>query len=206
MGPVIESGFQQAGHYVISEDIYLSREQVLLNGEGKVASGTVLGKVSVGTLTAAPKAGNTGNGTISAVTAKSGTKSGTYVVEFTAATKFDVTDPEGFKVKSGTVGTAYSDDLGFTITAGGTAFVAGDAFNIAVDISGKTYEPLGLGGEAGGILWEGRTLVAGTASRCVITARDSQVVGELLTWPEGITAAQKQVFIDQLEALHIILR
>ena len=85
-------------------------------------------------ITGAGTAGtNTGNGTISAITAAPPAQQGTYQVVFTAATKFSVFDPSGSEMLNGTTGVAYSDKgIGFTITAGGTPFVAGDTFNIAV--------------------------------------------------------------------------
>lgn len=79
--------------------------------------------------------GNTGNGTISAgPTVTAGVaKNGAFTVELTGATTFNVYDPDGLQLKPGTTGTAYSDaGIGFTITAGGTAFVAGDTFTITV--------------------------------------------------------------------------
>jgi hypothetical protein len=77
--------------------------------------------------------GNTGNGTVGTVTVASGTRSGSYTIEFASATAFGVVDPNGWPVGSGTVGVAFAGGgLGFTITAGETAFVAGDAFTIAL--------------------------------------------------------------------------
>lgn len=112
----------------------ISREtRIIASGSGKLMAGTVLGRRDLGDATAVAKSGgNTGNGTVSAVTIAAGAKSGVYKVEFTAATKFSVTDPEGFQISTGSTGSAFSDDVGFTITAGGTAFVAGDGFDITV--------------------------------------------------------------------------
>jgi hypothetical protein len=85
------------------------------------------------TLTLTPPIGaaaggsNTGNGTIGSLAAQAGAKMGAYTV------KFSVTDPNGDTLASGTVGSAYSNgDIGFTITAGGTAFAANDTFTITV--------------------------------------------------------------------------
>jgi hypothetical protein len=81
--------------------------------------------------TSAPKAGNTGNGTMGAVTATSAAP-GVYTVSFTSSTAFSVTGPSG-SMGTGTAGAAFSTGgLGFTITAGATAFVAGDGFTITV--------------------------------------------------------------------------
>lgn len=201
-----------AGAHIVNEDIYLSREQVYLRGTAKVESGTVLGQISTGAAIAAAKAGgNTGNGTVSAVTLKAGVKPGVYRVEFTAATKFDVTDPEGVQGKTGTTGTVYADDLGFTITAGGTPFVAGDAFDITVTIGSPVYGPLDLTAsngleKAAAVLFESRTPANNDDKRCVISARHTEVVDAMLTWPVGITADQKAKAKQQLLSQQIILR
>jgi hypothetical protein len=56
---------------------------------------------------------------------------GIYRVVFTSATAFDVYDPTNANIGSGVVGTAFNlAQIGFLITAGATAFVAGDSFSI----------------------------------------------------------------------------
>jgi hypothetical protein len=78
---------------------------------------------------------NTGNGTMTAgpaVTAGTA-QSGVYTVKFTAATTFSVFDPNGRELLPGNTAVAYADGgIGFTITAGGVAFVAGDSFTVTV--------------------------------------------------------------------------
>jgi hypothetical protein len=113
-----------------------------VNSVTTLARGTVMGQITLGAATAAATGGNTGNGTSSAVT-RVGTKAivGAYTILFTAATKFDVIDPNGRKLSSGTTGVAYSDDIAFTITAGGTAFVAGDSFTVTVAAGSGKYIP-----------------------------------------------------------------
>jgi hypothetical protein len=88
------------------------------------------------TVASAVKAGgNTGTGTVSAgptVTPASAIN-GVYTITFTGATTFSVFDPNGRELLGGQTGVAYSDaGIGFTITAGGTAFVAGDGFTVTV--------------------------------------------------------------------------
>lgn len=121
----------------------LSREAItVLSGEGKLKAGTVLGKVLYGAVTTAAKSGgNTGNGTISAVTVigGSGAKTGVYRLRFTSATAWNLVDPDGFEVGSGANGVANANDLAFTTTAGGTAFVAGDGFDITVAAGSGKY-------------------------------------------------------------------
>lgn len=121
----------------------LSREAItILSGEGKLKAGTVLGRVLYGAITTGAKSGgNTGNGTISApsVIGGSGAKTGIYKLRFTAATTWNLVDPDGFEVGSGVNGTANANDLAFTTTAGGTAFVAGDGFDITVAAGSGKY-------------------------------------------------------------------
>ena len=79
--------------------------------------------------------GNTGNGTVSAGPTINATigMNGVYQVRFSDATHFTVVDPNGKQLADGQTAVAYSDaGLGFTITAGGTAFVAGDGFDMTV--------------------------------------------------------------------------
>jgi len=87
----------------------------------------------------APKAGgNTGTGTVSAGPTVNGAvaQNGAYTVVFTGATTFNVFDPNGRELQPGNTGAAYNDGgIGFTITAGGTAFVAGDGFTMTVTFS-----------------------------------------------------------------------
>lgn len=130
--------------FILSEaNGYQSREVLTIaSGAGKLEAGTVLGQVSVGAATAAAKSGgNTGNGTISAVTVLSGAKAGVYALRFTSATAWTLTDPDGFALAPGVNGTANANDLGFTTTAGGVAFVAGDGFDITVAAGSGVYWP-----------------------------------------------------------------
>lgn len=109
-------------------------KRTVLSGEGLVARGTVMGKVNTGAATSAAKAGgNTGNGAMGAITVAQPEKVGVYKVRFTAATVYQVMDPDGNVIGgNGATGTVFTDDLSFTITAGGTPFVAGDGFDITV--------------------------------------------------------------------------
>ena len=83
---------------------------------------------------AAKAGGNTGNGTLGTLSANALAKNGAYTVTFLTATTFNVYDPLGKLLGSGATGTAFSTggQITFTITAGGTAFVAGDGFVVTV--------------------------------------------------------------------------
>jgi hypothetical protein len=84
------------------------------------------------TLSGATLAGgtaNTGNAVLSAMTAGPKVQAGNYVVTCLTATTAQVVDPAGEEVGVATFGTAFADaQINFTITAGGTPCVAGDAF------------------------------------------------------------------------------
>lgn len=74
----------------------------------------------------------TGNGTISAL-GGSASVAETITVTFTSATAFGVVGSVSGSLGTGTVGSAFiNTKTNFTITAGGTAFVATDAFTFAV--------------------------------------------------------------------------
>ena len=71
---------------------------------------------------------------------------GAYAVEFIAPARFNVYDPFGNLVGEGTTGVAFANQIGFTITAGGTAFAAGDGFAVskAVNANAGLIVPLNL--------------------------------------------------------------
>ena len=108
-----------------------------VNSVTPLPRGTVMGQKTANTATAAAKAGNTGNGTLSAVTVGNlSILPGIYTVIWTAATTFNVFNSLGQQIGQGVNGTATTvgtnGGLTFTATAGGTAWVAGDEFLITV--------------------------------------------------------------------------
>lgn len=75
---------------------------------------------------------NTGNGTIGSLSSTVNAPAGSFVVTMLTATTFSVIDPSGNRLADGVTGSAYTyKGLSFTITVGGTAFVAGDSFTVA---------------------------------------------------------------------------
>lgn len=129
--PLVET-FHDGGFIVSEANGHLSRDPITLTGAVIVPAGTVLGQVTTGATAAAAALGtNTGNGTFGAITpVAQPTMIGVYNILFTGATTFNVTAPDG-AVSPGTTGVAFSAlGVGFTITAGGTAFVAGDTFTV----------------------------------------------------------------------------
>ena len=105
---------------------------------GALTAGAVLGLVA-GTPTTAAAAGNTGNGTIGAVTVGNGAKAGVWriicIEPNTNLGTFAVEDPDGIIVGRANVGTAFTGPLSFTIADGATDFVAGDSFTVTVPTS-----------------------------------------------------------------------
>lgn len=112
-----------------------SESGTLLTGEN-VVRGTVMGKVTAGTPTGAAVGGNTGNGTITAVSNGAGAKVGVYrltcIEPATNLGKFTVEGPTGLTLGVATVGSAFAGEINFTINDGATDFVSGDAFTITV--------------------------------------------------------------------------
>lgn len=107
---------------------------------------------SVGAIgTPAKTSGTAGTGTIGTVTTGAGVMNGQYRIYFInsgATADFLVFAPDGVVDGMGKVGTAYSGQLGFTISDGGTHFSAGEGWTIQIgeaagtlvaDAGAKTY-------------------------------------------------------------------
>ena len=139
--------------FVLSEaEGFRSRDNVVVTQSGAVVkSGTVLTRINVGAGSFAMDAGSTGNPTSGAiVVSNASAMAGAYVIEFAAATKFDVEDPLGVTIGSGTTGVAFNKGgLTFTLTAGGTAAVAGDTAKLTVAAGSGKYIPYTANGAAG---------------------------------------------------------
>lgn len=99
------------------------------------------------TVVESAQGGNTGNATMGAITLTGSTplQVGVYKALFTAATVFTLIKPDGTQGKVGATGAVYSaEGLSFTITAGGTAMVNGDALLITVTNNNQALN---------GVLW-----------------------------------------------------
>ncbi len=127
------------------------RENITVTQTGTaLASGTLLTKVDAGAGTFAMGAGATGNPTAGTIVIGAAAIPGVYVIEFTAATKFTVEDPEGKTVGTGTLGTAFNKGgVGVTLTAGTTPAVAGDTATITVAAGNGKYIAYTANGAAG---------------------------------------------------------
>jgi hypothetical protein len=125
--------------------------QPIVLGAGTLPRGSVLGQQTSFSIIATPNGAgvngaNTGTGTVGSYVYESNDQFGNFIVAFTSATAFTVTDPEGNSLGTGTTGTAFvgtpasgTAEVGFTITAGGTAFVACDGFLLNSQQAQGTY-------------------------------------------------------------------
>lgn len=164
-----------------------------ITGGAKVLPGTVLGQqTTAATGVAAALGSNTGNGTFGAIALVTApTQIGVYTLTFTGATTFNVVGPNGVST-AGSTGVAFSaQGIGFTITAGGTAFVAGDTFAITTTAAvGKpTATAVAGGGNTGNgtssaVTTTGYAPIVGTyavefddATHFIVSAPNGQEVG-----------------------------
>ena len=203
------------GDWLKSEETNGSRYSrdniVIAKGSGQLITGTVLGLLAVGAALASLEVDNTGNGTIAAGAVGAGAQIGTYRIVFTSATAFNVTDPSGDAVGSGTVGTAFNTGgVAFTITAGATAFAAGDEGAITIDPGSGKYVPFNPAGSGGaevakGILVE--DVDATAANKDVAGAavvRHAHIAPSGLTFKVAATEAQQAAALASLRSQGIL--
>lgn len=174
---------RRTGAYLVSEAPGTrSREAIVINATaGNLPVGTLLAKLTDANAgTASAVAGNTGNGTISGISVGNEAITGTYRVEITAAAanggSFEVSDPNGTVIGTGTVGTAFSaSGLAFTLGDGSTDFIVGDAFTVAVNAGLGEYVPYDDDGAN-----DGRRTAAGILYAAVdATSQDAPAVAHV---------------------------
>lgn len=197
-----------------------SREAItILAGSGSarvLTSGMVLGKITKGAATGAAVAGNTGNGTMGAVTVGAGAKLGVYrlvIIEPAAnAGAFIVEDPDGSQIGHGTVAVAFSaGGIGFTLADGVTDFVAGDSFTITVAAGSGKYVQLDDTAVNGaeipaGLLLLDTTAANGTDAAGVAIVRHAAVSDSGITWPSTADANEIAAAVAILKTLGILVR
>lgn len=178
------------------QELALANSGASLTPAGLFDIGLVVGKVAdLAPAAAVANGGNTGNGTVGATTGQLGIQLGTYNVEFIAATAFNVYAPDGKLVAEGKTGVAFANQLGFTITAGGTAFVAGDGFTIAVAAGSGKIVPLSLTAVDGsavavGVVSRQATVSASVDTPVVCIERLGVLLADGLIYPSGASAPQ----------------
>jgi hypothetical protein len=194
----------------------ISREAITVLSGQNLEANTVLGKVAIGAASAAAYAGNTGNGTMGAITAGKGAVPGVYkltIIEPAAnAGRFQVESPSGVIVGVGTVAVAFSGGgLGFTLADGATDFVAGDGFDITVAAGSgkyKAYDDDATDGSdvACGILIHATDATDGDTLASAIV-RMAEVKADVLVWGAGVTTeGEKTAAYADLEARNIFAR
>lgn len=184
-----------------------------INPNSILPAGLVLGATQVGTsATYAATAGNTGNFTCGPVTVGQGVIEGTYGIEFIAPTVFNVQTPTGVE-SEGATGTAFlAGGLGFTLTAGGTAAIAGDSATIVIAANTNIgeYGPLNLnaadGTQNAAALLFNEVDASGGNIKVTVISRTAQANGAELMYPASATAAQIAAVNAQLSALGIVVR
>ena len=198
---------------------YRSRDTVMVDQNQTLLPGAVVGVISVGALSSSvvAKTGNVGNGVLTPQGPAPGARPGLYKVLFQDATHFQVFKPnlQGDQVLDGegVVGQAYAGAIDFTIAAGATAFAEEDQINLTIvaaagDGNYVAWNPNAEDGSqiVAGVLYSGRTTVAGQTSRVTAITRDAEVKGQMLQWAPGVTGSQQAAAIAQLAGLGIITR
>lgn len=215
MTTVITEGARDGAFIASEANGYLSRGIITVAQGQDLQPGAVLGRITLAAATAAAVAGNTGNGTVGAVTVAAGAKPGVYKVTCiepaSNAGEFIVEDPDGITVGVATVAAAFTGGgLGFTIADGGTDFAAGDAFTVTVAPGSgryKAWDPEAADGSAivAGVLY-GRTDATSAPVKAVGILRQAEVVRGQLVWFDDATDNDKAAGIAQLAALTILAR
>lgn len=192
-----------------------SRDEVTVLSGQVLAAGAVIGKVTVGAVTAAAAAGNTGDGTIGSLSAGTGAKPGVYkatcIEPATDAGKFLVEDPDGIAVGVATVAVAFAGAVNFTIADGAANFISGDAFNITVAAgSGKVKISAATATDgsavACGVMYAAVD-ATGADKKGVIIAREALIVPLALTFDASVDdATKKAAKLAQLAQHNIIAR
>jgi len=200
-----------AGGFIISEaNGNRSRENGTLNSGQNCVAGEVLGRIMTA---AGAKISGTGDGAIGAVTIGPAAQVGTYVLigiaESANAGTFSVTAPDGSALPNLTVAAAYSSQhINLTVADGANDWDIADVIHVTV--TGGDYEALDPAATTGeqtacAILYDGVDASSADAA-CVVVARDAVVNGGELTWPSGISDANKALAISRLAARGILIR
>lgn len=207
------------------EDYCFEQETALANsGSGLTPAGLfdiglVVGKISLGATTVTKTDIGSGRGaiTLASPASAAGTPAGDYeIIGQTAATNlgtFEVFKPDGTLDGIGTVGTAYTGAVKFTLADGSTDLAVGDVAKINVVYaagSGKVV-PLNLSAVDGsqnvaGVVMRPVNVPSGADAQVVVVERQAILLDSGLVWPSGFTDSQIAAATVQLAALGIIVR
>jgi hypothetical protein len=193
VSPVLNEPYWPGGFMVSQAPGALSFDTGTIANAGTVdltlQGGLVLSRAA-GTTAAAAGVKNTGNGTVGSITAGAAVQIGVYTLIATAATTFDVVDPDGVNLGTATAGTGFtSQELNLTVTAGGTAFVAGDTFTI--NVPGANYASYTGAADlpATAILYGLETIPASGSKVVTVVSRNAEVNKAELQWDAAIVNA-----------------
>lgn len=197
------------------EDNFYSREKITVLSGQDLALLEVIAKVLFSVPTTGTAGGsNTGDGTCTGVTGDlKNTIEETFTLTCTAAAAdggtFSVVGSKTGRLADAEVGVAYdSDFINFTLNDGATDFVVGDTFTIEISEGSDKVVALDPDAVDGSQFAAGIMCLAVDASAAdkegVAIVRHAQFVSDNLVWPDGITADEKALAIEQLAALGII--
>ena len=189
-----------------------SREEITVkSGQNLTAGDVIAQQTTAGTVNGTAGGGNTGDGTIGTLSVGAGAQEGTYTAVCTEpatnAGTFMVSDPLGVEIGEATVAVAFTGEVNFTIADGATDFVAGDRFTIAVSQITEVFVVLPNDGtdEPAGILY-GDVDATAAAKKGTAIVRDAEVNSNLINWPTGISAEDKDLAITTLRESGVIFR
>lgn len=205
------------GEFLASEAPgYQSREKVIVLEGQNLKAGHLISIVA-GNKTATQGFAGTGNGVLTLdVTApvKSNAKLGAYkatcITAASDAATFRVEDPDGNVLGDVALGATFDDDIKFVIADGATDFTVGATFTITVALGTTKVRELNLSGVDGteipyGLLWAAVDATDADAAGAAIV-RNTEVHESFVTWPSGVTTAQKDIIKERLAAKGFIFR
>lgn len=201
-------------------DPLVSRKAVtILAGSGAVRAitlGMVLGQVLFGTPVITPDEGNTGDGALGSLTLGASCKAGTYkvtcIAEASNGGRFQVVDPDGYRLADALVGVAYAEpQLAFTITDGDADWDVDDVIEVEVPAGSLKYVQIDFSktdGSQRAAAFAAKDVTApdGTDAETVVIHRDALVADAALVWPAGATTNQKNAALAELALKRIETR
>jgi hypothetical protein len=202
----------------LEPDSGVCRETVTVTFEtGMDVGAAVMANLTSGVGAATANSGNTGNATFSAITAAAYASVGTYKVVHTGATAFNIYAPSGALVGVGATGTATNPlnagGLTFTLTAGGTAAVAGDSYTIAVSGTVKyawieAADVATLNADVGMVVTAAQEFLSMTTatdySMSILKKGEAKIVGSKLAYKDTLTTNQKNTVLAAFKAKDIL--
>jgi hypothetical protein len=218
VSPVLTENYYTGGFLISEADGKLSRDLGIIENAGAVdlqqEAGLVLAQNLTGTPTIAAVGALHGNGVVSGVTLGNNALTGAYTLTATSPTQFALNDPNGDAMAPVNVGTVYADaELGLTITAGSTAYAAGDAYTVTVPAGDKSYSAFtgAPGRPAAAVLFNLEWIPAGGSKKVTVITRNAEVNKAELQWDPSIVnggsaAALETAGLASLATHNIIAR